>query len=140
MAGGRPTIIDEITLQKLECAYSNDATDEQACFLANISPQTLYNYQKEHPEFIERKQALKSMVTYQAKSNLKELIFSQEKELEKERIEASKWILPKKEKGEYSERTELTGKDGKDLIVQPINYADTTSIQVPTEKLSDTIS
>lgn len=122
---GRPTIMTPEILNKLEVAYSNDATDEQACFLANISHQTLYNYQKEHPEFIERKKALKSMVTYQAKSNLKELIFSQEKELEKEKIEASKWILPKKEKQDYSERTELTGKDGKDLIVQPINYADT---------------
>lgn len=135
---GRPTVFDENTLQKLEIAFSNDATDEQACFLANIATSSLYNYQKEHPEFLERKKALKQMVTYQAKANLKELIFSQEKELEKERIEASKWILPKKEKQDYSERTEITGKDGKDLIVQPINYADTISVH--TEKLSDTIS
>jgi len=124
---GRPTIMTPEILNKLEVAYSNDATDEQACFLANISHQTLYNYQKEHPEFIERKKALKSMVTYQAKSNLKELIFSQEKELEKEKIEASKWILPKKEKQDYSERTELTGKDGKDLIVNVVKYDNDTA-------------
>jgi len=124
MPGGRPTIMDEITLQKLEGAFANDATDEQACFIAKISKQTLYNYQKEHPEFIDRKQALKSMVTYQAKYNLKELIYSQEKELEKERIEASKWILPKREKDIYSERNELTGKDGKDLTVNVIKYGD----------------
>jgi hypothetical protein len=124
MPGGRPTIMDEITLQKLEGAFANDATDEQACFIANISQQTLYNYQKEHPEFIDRKKALKSMVSYQAKYNLKELIYSQEKELEKERIEASKWILPKREKDIYSERNELTGKDGKDLTVNVIKYGD----------------
>jgi len=130
METGRPTVFDEITLQKLEIAFSNDATDEQACFIANISPSSLYNYQKEHPEFLERKRALKAMMSYQAKSNLKELIYSQEKELEKERIEASKWILPKKEKGDYSERNEITGKDGKDLIVNVVKYGDTNSTPV----------
>ncbi len=130
MVTGRPTVFDEITLQKLEIAFSNDATDEQACFIANISPSSLYNYQKEHPEFLERKRALKAMMSYQAKSNLKELIYSQEKELEKERIEASKWILPKKEKGDYSERSEITGKDGKDLIVNVVKYGDTNSTPV----------
>ena len=32
---GAPSKIDEITLKKLEDAFSNDATDIQACFLAN---------------------------------------------------------------------------------------------------------
>jgi hypothetical protein len=124
METGRPTVFNESTLQKLEIAFSNDATDEQACFLANIATSSLYNYQKEHPEFLERKKALKQMVTYQAKSNLKELIFSQEKELEKERIEASKWILPKREKSDYSERSELSGPEGKDLVVNVIKYGE----------------
>lgn len=122
---GRPTVMDEITLQKLESAFSNDATDEQACFLANISEATLYNYQKEHPEFIERKKALKKMITYQAKVNIKNKIIEGD-------IETSKWILPKREKEDYSERQELTGKDGKDLIVQPVNYANTITTPIQT--------
>jgi len=74
MPGGRPTVFDDITLKKLEDAFSNDATDVQACFLANISPASLYNYQKEHPEFLERKNALKAMTAYQAKLNIKNKI------------------------------------------------------------------
>lgn len=132
MENGRPTVFNESTLQKLEIAFSNDATDEQACFLANIATSSLYNYQKEHPEFLERKRALKQMVTYQAKVNLKECIYSQEKDLEKEKLETSKWLLPKREKEHYSERSELTGAGGKDLVVNVIKYGgdnNTTPIQ-----------
>lgn len=115
-AGGRPTVMTKLVVSKLEEAYANDATDEQACFLANISKQTLYDYQAKHPEFVDRKKALKAMVTYQAKINIKEAIFGDDT---KEKIESSKWLLPKKEKAEYSERTELTGADGKDLVPDP---------------------
>lgn len=111
-AGGRPTVMTDLVVSKLEEAYANDATDEQACFLANISKQTLYDYQAKYPEFVDRKKALKSMTAYQAKINIKEVIFGDDI---KEKIEASKWLLPKKEKGDYSERSEFTGKDGKDL-------------------------
>jgi hypothetical protein len=110
---GRPTVMDKDTLRKLEDAFSNDATDIQACFLANISTTALYDYQKEHPEFTERKNALKAMITYQAKRNLKDKVISGD-------TETSKWLLARKEKGEYSERLENTGKDGKDLIASPV--------------------
>jgi hypothetical protein len=56
---GRPTIFTEVILQKLEGAFLLDCTDEEACFVANISPSSLYNYQKENEEFLERKKALK---------------------------------------------------------------------------------
>ena len=66
---GRPTVMTELVLKQLDAAFSNDATDVEACFIANISPATLYNYQKEHPEYLERKEALKSQSKYQAKAN-----------------------------------------------------------------------
>lgn len=34
-------------------------TDLEACLYANISKQTLYNYQELHPEFVDRKEQLK---------------------------------------------------------------------------------
>ena len=116
---GRPTVFDETTLQKLEIAFSNDATDEQACFIANISPSSLYNYQKKNPEFLERKKALKSMVSYQAKANIRNAVFGDDI---KEKLETSKWLLPKKEKKEYSDRIEHTGEDGQPISVNIINY------------------
>ena len=58
--GGRPSIMTPETLQKLEKAFLMGCSDLEACLFADIkSPQTLYNYQKENPEFLERKQLLK---------------------------------------------------------------------------------
>ena len=50
-AVGRPTIMTPQVLQKLELAFSYGCTDDEACFFADIAPATLYNYQKEYPEF-----------------------------------------------------------------------------------------
>lgn len=57
--GGRPTKMTQDVLNKLEEVFAIGGTDKEACFYAGISHQTLYNYQEEHPEFVERKQALK---------------------------------------------------------------------------------
>ena len=45
---GRPTVMTDEVIRILEEAFSNDATDEQACFLANISPSSLYKFQEEN--------------------------------------------------------------------------------------------
>lgn len=96
---GRPTIMTESTLKKLEDAFANGASDLQACFLADISSQTLYNYQKEHPDFIERKQKLKDMIAYRAKLRINEAIDGEEKP------ETAKWYLERKDK-EFKAKSE----------------------------------
>lgn len=67
---GRPTIMDATMLQKLEDAFTNAFSDEQACAYANISPSTLYNYQRENPEFVKRKEALKLRPDIKAKQTV----------------------------------------------------------------------
>lgn len=52
---GRPTVVTSEALQKLQEAFLMDCTDEEACLNANIGTSTLYNYQKENPEFLEKK-------------------------------------------------------------------------------------
>lgn len=56
---GRPTVMTPETISKLEEVFAIGGSDEEACFYADIGKSTLYNYQKEHPEFVERKEALK---------------------------------------------------------------------------------
>ena len=56
----RPTIFTEELLQKLEEAFAWGCTDDEACVYADISPSSLYNYQNEKPEFLERKELLKT--------------------------------------------------------------------------------
>ena len=99
---GRPLSIDDITLKKLEDAFSNGATDVQACFLADISGQTLYNYQKAHPDFIERKQALKDMIAYQAKIKIKQAITEDKNSL------TAQWYLDRRD-ADFKPKQELSG-------------------------------
>lgn len=67
---GRLRKIDKIILAKLEDAFANDFTDEQACFYAGIHPATLYRYQQRNKNFCERKMALKARPLMLAKETV----------------------------------------------------------------------
>ena len=56
---GRPTKMTPKTIGKLEEAFSWGCTDKEATFYAGIHIDTLYEYQKKNPEFVDRKNALK---------------------------------------------------------------------------------
>lgn len=96
---GRPTVMTEDVLGKLEYAFSHGLTDNQACLYANISPATLYKFQLENPEYVERKNALKDNVTMRAKLNVA-------KKIEEGNIGESQWWLERKAKDEFSTRSE----------------------------------
>lgn len=132
---GRPQVMTEDTIRILEKAFGNGATDLEACFLAKISKSTLYDYQKEHPEFLERKEALKDMIKYQAKRLVKDAI-------EKGNIEQANWYLERKAKDEgFSTRQELAGVKDQPIVVQTISYADNNNtVQLSTEELPITSS
>ena len=60
MAMGRPTKMTPETIKKLEEAFLMGCTDPEACLYADISKATLYNYQNANPDFVDRKDTLKS--------------------------------------------------------------------------------
>lgn len=64
---GRPTVMTKETIGKLEIAFGYGASDEEACSYADISMDTLYEYQKKHPEFSELKVRLKERPTMMAR-------------------------------------------------------------------------
>jgi hypothetical protein len=68
--GGRPTVIDEVVLRKLDEAFSIGATDNEACLYADISPRALYSYQDKHPEFKQRKDLLKEKPILKARTTV----------------------------------------------------------------------
>lgn len=70
MAGGRPTVVTESVLLKLEEAFAMGCPDTEACIYANISPSTLYKYQEEHPEFTEHKLQLKETPVLKARKTV----------------------------------------------------------------------
>ena len=71
---GRPTKMTEAVIGKLEEAFSMGATDLEACFHADISGDVLYDYQKKHPEFTERKKALKEKLVLKARKNVQDAL------------------------------------------------------------------
>lgn len=104
---GRPTVMTKDTLRILDDAFANGASDLQACFIAKISSESLYAYQREHPEYTERKQALKDMIKYQAKTNIRQSLMADDEKL---RIETSKWYLDRRDK-EFKPKSDITSDD-----------------------------
>lgn len=84
-------------------------TDTEACLYADIEPATLYNYQKIHPEFIEKKSYWKENPLLKARKILN-------RDLDLWDSNTAKWLLERKAKAEFSTKTEigLTDKDGED--------------------------
>lgn len=105
---GRPTVMTQEVLDKLEYAFSIGCTDEEACIYADISPATLYNYQKDNPKFLERKELLKQTPILRARETVVKSLNSPDMAFR---------YLERKKKDEFAVRVENTGKDGKDLPI-----------------------
>jgi hypothetical protein len=103
--GGRPTVMTEEVLHKLEEAFELDCSDEQACFHAGIGTSTLYNYQKKNPKFVERKSKLKLSMIINAKIAIAEA-------LENGDTKVAMWFLERKESETYSLK-HITKKENK---------------------------
>ena len=94
--GGRPKKITGEVLQKLEQGFMKGLSDRQACLYADISPGTLYNFQKENPEFLERKELLKENIKMRAKLTIAAAI-------ERGDLKLSQWYLKNRTGDEFSE-------------------------------------
>jgi len=101
--------MDDLTVKKLEEAFLMGCTDEEACFYADISRQTLYNYELNNPGYIDRKNLMKENPTFLARTSVVKG-FSEDSDL------ALKY-LERKKKSEFSLRTEVTGAEGKPLFL-----------------------
>lgn len=105
---GRPTIMTPETIAKLEEVFAIGGTDKEACFYADIAPQTLYSYQEQHPEFIDRKEALKERPVLKARQTVVKSLDDPKN---------AQWYLERKKKAEFAQRTELTGEDGEPIKI-----------------------
>jgi len=105
--GGRPTKMSKETITKLEEVFALGGSDSEACFYANISKQTLYNYQKENPEFVDRKEALKEKPILKARQTVVKAL---------DDPKDAQWFLERKRKEEFSLRQEVTGPEGEKLL------------------------
>lgn len=104
---GRPTVMTPSVLDILKQAFMFGCTDEQACLYAEISPDALYKYQRENPEYIKKKELFKENPVLLARQSV---ITSMQED-----GNLALKFLERKCKEEFSPRSELTGKDGEDF-------------------------
>lgn len=146
---GQPTVMTKETLQELERAWKIGATDRIACASAGIAESTLYNYLSNHPEYVEVKEHCKSQLAIQALNNTAQAMqgknwkgdpYSDDKnECSKIALETSKWALTHgPHKGDYANRTELTGADGEPLNTI-IKYVTKEEIEEVDEHIDEVI-
>jgi len=99
MPAGRPTVMTQDTVNKLEQAFSMGCSDLEACLFADISKQTLYDYQEKNPEFVDRKAMLKQKMIFKARSVIAESLNNKDEN-------TAKWLLERKLKDEFSTKVE----------------------------------
>lgn len=99
---GRPTVMTEDVVKKLEYAFMRGLSDTEACLFADISRATLYNYCNDNPEFLDRKEELKKHPTAKAKLNITEAIENGDEDM-------SKWWLERRAKDEFSTKQTIDG-------------------------------
>ena len=84
---GRPTIMTKETIDKLEHVFAIGGTDKEACAYADISHQTLYDYQQLFPDFVERKEKLKEKPFIKARMTIVQSLNSSQ---------GAQWFLERK--------------------------------------------
>ena len=97
---GRPTVMTEDVVQKLEYGFMKGLNDTEACVYAGISRQALYDYCNRNPSFADRKEELKKKPSTKAKLNIVEAIEAGDTDL-------SKWYLERRNKDEFSLKQEI---------------------------------
>jgi len=103
---GRPTVMTPETISKLEEVFAIGGSDEEACFYAGIGKTTLYNYQQDNPEFVERKEALKEKPILKARQTIVKGL---------DDVHNAQWYLEKKKKNEFGNAASIEIKDMTEL-------------------------
>jgi hypothetical protein len=103
----RPTKLTEELTKELEARFRDGATNLEA-IEGLISEDTFYTYLKTNQEFSERMELAKEYTTEIARAVVSRAIKRGDRE-------SAKWWLERRNKEKFSTRSEVTGKDGKDL-------------------------
>jgi hypothetical protein len=101
--GGRPSVMTDEVIRKLEEAFLFGCSDLEACCFADISKSSLYDYCVANPEFSERKETLKNKPTMKAKRII-------DKALDDSDLATAHKVIDRKEGAKIKQ--EISGPDG----------------------------
>jgi len=96
---GLPSEMTPEAVKKLEEVFALDGTVEEACFFADISKTTYYNWLEKHPELVDRFEALRQEPVLLARTTVIKAM--------KENPNLAMSYLERKKKNEFSPRTEV---------------------------------
>lgn len=113
---GRPTKINDQTIELLRQAYLVGATNAEACAYAEIGERTLYDYLADNPDFSQRIDEWKLAPILKAKTTVVNKLND---------VKNAQWYLERKAKKEYGANVDVTT-DGKAL---PTPIIDLTNVQ-----------
>jgi hypothetical protein len=99
--GGRPTVMTDVIVGKLEYGFMKGLNVTECCHYADISRTAFYDYLEKNPEFADRIEELKSSPSTKAKLNVVEAIENGDTDL-------SKWWLERKNRDEFSTKQEVS--------------------------------
>ncbi len=105
--GGRPSKMTPEVIKKLEEVFAMDGSIGEACYYADISKVTYHDWIKKNPELANRFEALRERPVLKARQEVMKGLNNYQNAMD---------YLKRKKKLEFSERVEMTGADGKDLM------------------------
>ena len=111
--------MNDVTLAKLETAWSLGCTDLEACLYAGISVATLTKYQKRNPEYLERKNMLKTTLTLKCRGVINDSL-----DIPEERTATAKWYLERRARSEFATKVELEHGATEDVRKKVQSYLD----------------
>lgn len=97
---GRPSVMTDQVLAKLEHAYAIGCTDTEACSYANISKSALYRFLNDHPDVKERYIALKETPVLKARETVV-------RSIENGDDVSARWLLERKRRDEFGNKADV---------------------------------
>ena len=101
---GRPPVITEPVLRKLEQAFAIDCTVEEACILAGIGTRTYYDFLDKHPDFSQTIELLRNIPFLLARQTIIDGIMNN--------YSQAMDYMSRKKKGEFSHKLEMSHDGG----------------------------
>lgn len=92
--GGRPKVISEATVRKLEQAFKDGLSVSEACFVSGIGRRTFYDHKASNADFARKMELAKAYVTLRAKKVVVQSI-------NEGNLTAAKWYLERKARNEF---------------------------------------
>ncbi len=121
--------LTEDTIRKLEEAFSIDASVKEACYYADISTDTFYRWIKLYPKLSYKLERLREKPVLKARQTVVKSL---------DQPDYAFKYLERKKKDEFSLRSELTGKDGKDITLLSDEQINTLKEKLINESKRDT--